>query len=175
MTGGGAAVVRQRGRSVAITGASSFLGKNLVGVLEEDPRIAAVVAIDIKPPPTRGKKTRYYDVDLTQPAAAERAAEILAAEGVDTLVHLAFLASPTHATAWAHELESVGTMHLFHAARRGGFYDAGTMLAQSVNSAAGDTYGPMLDWSRPDGITFSARRPGAGGMDLYRVRYRLAH
>lgn len=36
-----------------------------------------------------------------------------------------------------------------------------------------DSYGPMLDWSAPDTITFSAERPGSGGMDLYRVRYRI--
>src|SRR5262249_55609924 len=41
----------------------------------------------------------------------------LAAEQVDMLLHLAFLSSPTHATAWAHELESVGTMHVLNAAR----------------------------------------------------------
>ena len=44
-----------------------------------------------------GSKTRVYEVDLTQPTAEERIGEILAAERVDTLVHLAFLASPTHA------------------------------------------------------------------------------
>jgi nucleoside-diphosphate-sugar epimerase len=37
--------------------------------------------------------------------------------GVDTFLHLAFLASPTHASAWAHELESVGTMHVLNACR----------------------------------------------------------
>ena len=37
---------------------------------------------------------------------------------MDTLLHLAFLSSPTHASAWAHELESVGTMHVLNAARR---------------------------------------------------------
>jgi UDP-glucose 4-epimerase len=103
---------------VALTGAASFLGKNLVGILEEDPRTARIVAIDVKAPETSGPKTRMYAVDLTAPASEERVAEILAAERVDTLVHLAFLASPTHATAWAHELESVGTMHVLNAARR---------------------------------------------------------
>jgi UDP-glucose 4-epimerase len=109
---------RSRGRVVAITGASSFLGKNLVGVLEEDPRTARIVAIDVKAPTTSGPKTRMYPVDLTAPASEERVAEILRAEGVDTLLHLAFLSSPTHATAWAHELESVGTMHVLNAARQ---------------------------------------------------------
>jgi UDP-glucose 4-epimerase len=103
---------------VALTGASSFLGKNLVGVLEEDPEAARVVAIDVNAPETGGKKTHTFPVDLTARSAEDRVAEILASEKVDTLVHLAFLASPTHATAWAHELESVGTMHVLNAARR---------------------------------------------------------
>jgi UDP-glucose 4-epimerase len=109
---------RPSGRVVALTGAASFLGRNLVGVLEEDPGTARIVAIDVKSPDTSGPKTRMYPVDLTAPASEERVAEILGAEGVDTLLHLAFLSSPTHAAAWAHELESVGTMHVLNAARR---------------------------------------------------------
>ena len=106
------------GRVVALTGAASFLGRNLVGVLEEDPDTSRIVAIDVKAPDTSGAKTRMYPVDLTAPASEERVAEILAAERVDTFLHLAFLSSPTHASAWAHELESVGTMHVLNAARR---------------------------------------------------------
>lgn len=105
-------------RVIALTGADTFLGRNLIGLLEEDERIGRIVAIDIKTPMTAGAKTRMYEVDLTQPAAEERVAEILGAERVDCLVHLAFLASPTHAHAWAHELESVGTMHVLNAARQ---------------------------------------------------------
>jgi UDP-glucose 4-epimerase len=106
-----------RTRVVALTGAASFLGTNLIGLLEEDERVQRIVSLDVKPPATAGKKTRVYDVDLTQPATEARLAEILAAERVDTLLHLAFLASPTHAAAWAHELESVGTMHALVAAQ----------------------------------------------------------
>jgi UDP-glucose 4-epimerase len=102
---------------VALTGAASFLGTNLIGLLEEDDRVQRIVALDVHKPATAGKKTRAYDVDLTQPTSEARVAEILAAERADTLLHLAFLASPTHASAWAHELESVGTMHVLVAAR----------------------------------------------------------
>jgi UDP-glucose 4-epimerase len=102
---------------VAVTGAAGFLGSNLIGSLEEDERIARIVGIDSGAAPTAGRKTRSYDVDLTQPAAEARVAEILAAERVDAIAHLAFLPSPTHAAAWAHELESVGTMHVTVAAR----------------------------------------------------------
>jgi len=110
-------VRRRVGRVVALTGAASFLGRNLIGVLEEDESVHRIVAIDIEAPVTAGTKTRYYDVDLTQPGAEVRLAEIFAADEVDTVVHLAFLASPSHASAWAHELESVGTMRVITACR----------------------------------------------------------
>src|SRR4051812_39838952 len=93
-------------RVIAVTGAASFLGTNLIELLQEDERVQRVVALDIKAPSTAGPKTRMYEVDLTQPTAEARMAEILAAERVDALVHLAFLSSPSHAAAWAHELES---------------------------------------------------------------------
>jgi UDP-glucose 4-epimerase len=109
---------RARHQVVALTGANSFLGKNLIGLLEEDPRVARIVALDIRAPSTAGAKTHYYDVDFSQPASEERMAEIFSAEQVQVLAHVAFLANPTHATAWAHEFESVGTMHVLNAARQ---------------------------------------------------------
>ena len=118
MVAAGRPIARPAPRAVAIVGAASFLGTNLVGVLEEDDRIGRIVAIDTEPPVTGQKKTRFYDVDLTQPGADARLAELFGAERVDTVVHLGFLASPTHAVAWAHELESVGTMHVLVAARQ---------------------------------------------------------
>src|SRR5580700_11126786 len=108
---------RSRARVVAVTGAASFLGTNLIGLLEEDERIDRIVAVDVKAPSTAGPKTRSYEVDFTQPTTEARLAEILVAERADTVVHLAFLASPSHAAAWSHELESVGTMHVLVAAR----------------------------------------------------------
>lgn len=60
---------------------------------------------------------------------------------------------------------------LFHAALRDGGYEAGSPLPAGVNSDK-DAYGPMLDWSRPDRLTFSTRGPDPQGMDLYVVRYR---
>lgn len=105
------------GRVLAVTGAASFLGANLIGLLEEDPRIARIVAVDVKPPSTAGRKSRFYEIDFTAASAEARLVELLGAEQADTLVHLAFMSSPTHATAHAHELESVGTRHVLVAAR----------------------------------------------------------
>lgn len=63
-------------------------------------------------------------------------------------------------------------VELFAASPSGDRYPAGTLLDR-VNGDK-DSYGPMLDWSAPDMLTFSAQRPGSGGMDLYRVRYRMS-
>ncbi len=100
---------------VAFTGCNGFLGRNLVGVLEEDDRYERLVLLDLLPPPTAGAKSRFYRIDLTQPAADAKIAEVLRAESVDTVVHLALVSSPTYASAWRHELEVVGTMHVLHA------------------------------------------------------------
>lgn len=111
--------IATQGRSkpvVAVTGAASFLGQNLVGLLEEDDRIGRVVALDLRAPETAGPKTRNYAVDFTHPQVEAQLAEILVAERVGTLAHLALLATPSPATAWAHELESVGTRHVLVAA-----------------------------------------------------------
>lgn len=111
-------VPRARGRRiVAVTGACSFLGRNLVGVLEERDDVERIVICDIAAPPTAGRKSRTYRVDLTQPNVGARLTEILRAENVTELAHLAFLSSPTTAEPFAHELESVGTMHVLHACR----------------------------------------------------------
>src|SRR6187431_2078025 len=107
-----------RRRVVAVTGAAQFLGSNLIGLLEEDPNVRAIVCLDSEAPATAGAKSRVYNVSLTEGLAEERMAEIFSAEAVDVVVHLAFLDSPTHSTAFAHELESVGTMHVLNACRR---------------------------------------------------------
>lgn len=103
-------------RVVAVTGASSFIGRELIARLEADRRYQRVVAIDVAQPAVPTQKTIFHKVDLTQPTADAEIARLLAEKGVDTLVHLAFLSRPTHNGAWAHELEAIGTLHVLNAA-----------------------------------------------------------
>lgn len=148
MTQGGvgntAGIVRNPGgprageRVIALTGARTFLGRNLLGLLEEDDRARRLVVIDDQVPVSAGPKTRSYVVDRTQPNASARIAEILAAESVDTFVHLGFLASPTRNTAWAHEIESVGTLHVLHACRE-------RPVQKFVMASSTHLYGPRFD------------------------------
>ena len=100
---------------LAFTGANTIVGRNLIGLYEEDARVGKIVALDVQLPPTAGAKTRFYKIDLTAAGVGARLVEILEAEDVDTVVHLAFLADPSHASGWAHELEAVGTMQVLGA------------------------------------------------------------
>jgi UDP-glucose 4-epimerase len=102
-------------RVVAVTGAYSYIGAELIKRLERDRRYYKLIAVDVRKPSFAMHKTQFHKVDLTLPTADADLAAIWKREGVDTVVHAAFLSSPTHAAAWAHELESIGTMHVLNA------------------------------------------------------------
>jgi UDP-glucose 4-epimerase len=103
------------GRVVAVTGACTFLGGELIRRLDEDTRFSRVLALDVRPPPITSPKLDFVKLDLTQPTVDAELATLLARANVDTFVHGAFLSHPTHAIEWAHELEDVGTMHVLNA------------------------------------------------------------
>ena len=104
------------GRVVAITGACTYLGGELLRRLAEDPRYDKVLALDIRPPALAPDgKIEFVKLDLTQPTVDAELATLMARRHVDTFVHGAFLSHPTHAAEWAHELEDVGTMHVLNA------------------------------------------------------------
>lgn len=105
-------------RVVAVTGAQSFLGVELIKRLEADRRYRRVIALDIRKPTIPLEKTEYAQLDLTLPTADTDLVRLLAEQGVDTVVHAAFLSHPTHASEWAHELEDIGTMHVLNACAR---------------------------------------------------------
>jgi UDP-glucose 4-epimerase len=104
------------GRVVAVTGACTYLGTELLRRLEEDPQCTRVLALDVRPPALApGTKAEFIKIDLTQPTVDGELATLLDRHHIDTFVHGAFLSHPTHALEWAHELEDVGTMHVLNA------------------------------------------------------------
>ncbi|HRE91601.1 MAG TPA: NAD-dependent epimerase/dehydratase family protein [Myxococcota bacterium] len=107
-------------RRVALTGARTFLGDRLIRALEDDPSCEHVVVMDVRPPTSGRLKTRFHRTDLTDPSSDEHMARVLRDEGIDTLVHTAFLAYPSHSRSWAHELEAIGSLYVMNAAADSG-------------------------------------------------------
>ena len=102
-------------RCVALTGLDTFLGESLAERLlarAEPPRI---VGLDLERPLRLAGRIAFHQIDLTHPTADAELAEVLRAEGVDVVVHLAFEQSPKPDVEASHDLEAVGTHHLLNA------------------------------------------------------------
>lgn len=114
-------VASSRGRIVALTGTRGFLGRSLITRLAREAWVEKVVAVDIRAPDEpQPPRVERVEIDLTQPSAGEDLAAELRRTSADTMIHLAFLSSPTHNRAWAHELEVIGTLHVHNACAAAG-------------------------------------------------------
>jgi UDP-glucose 4-epimerase len=107
-------------RRVAVTGTASYLGARLLRRLVEERGADAVVAVDVSPPPKTLEGVRHHMVDLTLPGADQRLVDAFRDEDVEAVAHAAFFTSPHRDAAYAHELESIGTLHLAAAAAASG-------------------------------------------------------
>lgn len=125
--GEGKNLLAEGGRRIAVVGARSFLGRNLLALLEDDAKVDCLLAIDDEVtgggesgerPRAGAARSGSDDIDLTAPGAETKLAKVLADQRIDTVVHVAFLDVPSRTAAFAHELESVGTMRLLRALRR---------------------------------------------------------
>lgn len=100
---------------VAVTGATSDLGALLLPLLEADPGVERVLALDVARPEQLGGKFEYRRVDLARHEVDRVLGQLLSEERIDVLYHLAFLNSPITNAAFAHELEVIGTMQVLTA------------------------------------------------------------
>lgn len=164
---------------LAITGTSSFLGSRLLRRLVEARDPDSLVAIDIASPPATLDGVRHRMVDLTLPGADQRVVDVLRDEEVDTVVHAAFFTSPRRDASYAHELESIGTLHLVAAAAAAGvrhflmrsFTAVYGARGQNPNFLAEDHRpepNPSLGWARDKleseqhALSFAKRYPSMG-------------
>jgi len=106
---------RGKGR-IAITGAASFLGERFLRRLIREGHADDIVVIDVAEPSISEGSIHFRKVDLTEPAADQAMLDLLKAEQVETLVHMAFFTNPRRDTTNSHELESIGTLAVLAAA-----------------------------------------------------------
>ena len=100
---------------IAVTGPGTFLGRGVIArLLERSPRLR-LVGIDQRRPYGLDEKVHFHRVDLTDPTADGRLAEVLERERVDALVHAAFRPEPTPDREMDHELDTIGSLHVMNA------------------------------------------------------------
>jgi len=164
---------------IAITGTASFLGGRLLRRLVAARGADGVLAVDITPPPTTLHGVRHRMVDLTLPGADRRLLEVFREEEVDTVVHAAFFTTPRRDAAYAHELESIGTLHLAAGAAAAGVRHLLLRSFTGVYGARGQNPSLLTEESKPEAdsglswvrdkveaeahaFSFSRRYPGLG-------------
>ena len=100
---------------VVVTGVSRDLGARFARLLAADERLE-VVGLDVVPPRHDLGKAEFVRADIRNPVIAK----LIAARGVDTVVHLAVVATPVSAGGRSSmkEINVIGTMQLLAACQR---------------------------------------------------------
>ncbi len=147
---------------IAVTGLGSFIGRRLVDrLLERSPQLR-VIALDHRRPFRLDSRVRFHRIDLTEPTADGRLAEILTRERADAVVHAAFRTSPTPDLEMDHELETIGSLHVMNAC-------AAAKVKRLVVASSTMLYGP-----RPDNPNFlTEAHPLRGHPDAHTVEDRV--
>lgn len=127
---------------IAVTGLHGFVARELVPRLLARSSGLRVVGIDQRRPIRFDPRVRFHKVDLTEPTADGKLAEVLEGERVEAVVHTAFRADPSSDLELDHELETIGSLHLVHAC-------AAAKVKRLVVASSTELYGP-----RPDNPNF---------------------
>lgn len=123
---------------IAITGTRGFLGDLLLRALGRRARPPRLVAIDHTQPDIEGLSYHFVECDLTAPNADQILTDAFRMYGCDTVVHAAVHSQPKHHQEYSHELQSIGTWYLLHAAKAAG-------VRKVVMSSTTEVYGAFPD------------------------------
>jgi len=104
-----------RQAKIVVTGGAGFFGSRLVRSLLQRGE-HEVVVFDLVPPAEMPGEVRHRFLDLNLPFADGSLYKLLLEEKPDVIVHLAQLRSPSRQATYAHELNSIGALHVFAAA-----------------------------------------------------------
>ena len=101
---------KSRRLTVAVTGASGYVGTRLVHALARDDRIDRILGFDVVASPVNNAKFVFDVMDVRNEALEERL------RGVDVLVHLAFVMDPIRDEAQMRDVNVNGSQNVFRCA-----------------------------------------------------------
>ena len=129
------------GLTVAVTGASGYVGTRLLERLYEDASVARVLGFDLRPPEVSHPKLVFDAVDVRSPGLEARLA------GVDCLVHLAFIMDPISDETLMRDVNVNGTQAAFKAAGKAGVRRIVYTSSATVYGAHPDNDVPLTEES----------------------------
>jgi UDP-glucose 4-epimerase len=99
-----------------VTGVSRYLGGRFTQLLQADPDITRVIGVDVVPPKHDLGDAEFVRADIRNPVIGK----VIAQAEVDTVVHMAVLATPLDAggRATMKEINVIGTMQLLAACQK---------------------------------------------------------
>ncbi|MBL8930304.1 MAG: NAD-dependent epimerase/dehydratase family protein [Kineosporiaceae bacterium] len=169
-----------------MTGVSRYLGGRFAHLLTRDPGVDRVIGVDVVPPTEDIGDADFVRADIRNPVIAK----VIAQAGVDTVVHMNVIATPTGAGGRVSmkEINVIGTMQLLAACQKspgvsrlvvkstGGVYGSSAKDPAMFTEDTGAKVLPRSGWAKDcvevEGYVrgFSRRRP-----DVEVVTLRLAN
>ena len=116
-------------KTVAVTGAAGGLGRRVLPLVLADPSVGRVVALDRLPIPTNGDRVDAHRLDLA------RSDLVPLLEGVDEIVHLAFVLGEGRRADAAARVNLEGTRRLLAAASAAGVRHVVALSSATVYGA----------------------------------------
>lgn len=96
--------------TLALTGASGYIGQRLIRILAEAPEIDRILALDIRPLPFQHDKIIFVRHDVTRPMT-----DLFIEHQVRIAAHLAFIVDPTHDREYERRVNIGGTKNFLDA------------------------------------------------------------
>ena len=103
-------------RVVMVTGVSRYLGGRFTQLLQADPDVSRVIGVDVVPPKQDLGDAEFVRADIRNPIIGK----VISQAEVDTVVHMAVIATPLSAggRATMKEINVIGTMQLLAACQK---------------------------------------------------------
>ena len=99
-------------KTVAVTGASGYLGQQLISRLERDDSVERIIGISRRAPKVSSSKLKFYSHDVGKPFD-----KIFAENNVDTAIHLAFVVGGTRDVKAARATDINGSQNFLAACK----------------------------------------------------------